>query len=613
MLLHPSFRRAGRLGLLPLLILSLHTAQAGSATWSSTANINGSWGIATNWMPNTVPNGPADVATFATSTATDVFLTVNTEVASIVFNPGADHFSINTFPLKHLTVSGAGIINNSGVTQDFVLNSDDSATMLGITISNNATAGSNVTYTLLGGMGIVAGAGGHMTFNGTSTADHADFQLYPSDGQSETFSNSFLDFEGSSTAGNATITVHNMDIGGGLIAASFLGVGPGATLGNATVTNAGTVSIVGGSAGDSIINNDGLGSVQFQTSGTLGGMAGNATITSAPGRRFTTSFNVFLSGTSTADHGVFVNNGGTTAGQFGAKTTVTYMADAATGIFIGNSGTNGGGGGIISFGAASLGSTARIEVFGNGTFDISPHDAPGVTTGSIEGDGLVFLGARNLTLGSNNLSTAFSGVIQDGGSSGGTGGSLTKTGPAIFTMTGTSTYTGGTTVSAGTLVVNNTTGSGTGTGPVQVLGGTLAGNGTIAGPVTVGGDNLTPAFLAPGNRQQATLTMQSSLTFAISSSYECSYRGDGRRVQFDQVLANGVVINDGSGFNFQGTARGNLRIGSVLTVISNTSATPITGAFNNLADGAIFPADGGNFQASYEGGDGNDLTLTVVP
>jgi hypothetical protein len=50
-----------------------------------------------------------------------------------------------------------------------------------------------------------------------------------------------------------------------------------------------------------------------------------------------------------------------------------------------------------------------------------------------------------------------------------------------------------------------------------------------------------------------------------------------------------------------------------LTAISNTSATPIAGTSSNLADGAILTVNGNNFQASYEGGDGNDLTLTVAP
>jgi len=48
-------------------------------------------------------------------------------------------------------------------------------------------------------------------------------------------------------------------------------------------------------------------------------------------------------------------------------------------------------------------------------------------------------------------------------------------------------------------------------------------------------------------------------------------------------------------------------------VISNTAASPIVGTFHNLADGAVVLVNGNNLQASYSGGDGNDLTLTVVP
>lgn len=62
-----------------------------------------------------------------------------------------------------------------------------------------------------------------------------------------------------------------------------------------------------------------------------------------------------------------------------------------------------------------------------------------------------------------------------------------------------------------------------------------------------------------------------------------------------------------------GQTQGSLKRGLRLTLISNSSATPISGTFNNLPDGGIVTINGNNFQASYEGGDGNDLTLTVVP
>jgi VPDSG-CTERM motif len=105
----------------------------------------------------------------------------------------------------------------------------------------------------------------------------------------------------------------------------------------------------------------------------------------------------------------------------------------------------------IFFAGSSKGGTSAISLFLGGLddtpsiLDISYHNAPGATIGSLEGDvtTIVFLGANNLTIGSNNLSTTFAGVIQDGGynGNGGTGGSLTKIGSGRLTLSGANTYT----------------------------------------------------------------------------------------------------------------------------------------------------------------------------
>ena len=78
------------------------------------------------------------------------------------------------------------------------------------------------------------------------------------------------------------------------------------------------------------------------------------------------------------------------------------------------------------------------------------------------------------------------------------------------------------------------------------------------------------------------------------------------------MVADGVTIK---GAQFSLVGRGGLPLpeGTVLTVINNTSATPISGTFANLPDASTFTIHGNTFQISYEGGDGNDLTLTVVP
>lgn len=49
-----------------------------------------------------------------------------------------------------------------------------------------------------------------------------------------------------------------------------------------------------------------------------------------------------------------------------------------------------------------------------------------------------------------------------------------------------------------------------------------------------------------------------------------------------------------------------------MEVINNRSTLTIP-TFTNLPDGATITAGSNAFQASYEGGDGNNLTLTVVP
>jgi hypothetical protein len=78
------------------------------------------------------------------------------------------------------------------------------------------------------------------------------------------------------------------------------------------------------------------------------------------------------------------------------------------------------------------------------------------------------------------------------------------------------------------------------------------------------------------------------------------------------VVANRVTINSGASFSFVDNGNIPLLLGTTFTVISSSSATPISGTFSNLADASTFTAGSNTYQVSYEGGDGNDLTLTVV-
>ena len=324
--------------------------------------------------------------------------------------------------------------------------------------------------------------------------------------------------------------------------------------------------------------------------------------------------NTLFGSSSTAGSGNFINNGATVSGATGGVTGFdgTSTADSAT--LIANGGTvAGAGGGLILFTSSSLGGTASIDVRNDGAgtagnLDISGHTGS-VTIGSLEGSGNAFLGANNLTVGSNNLSKTFSGVMQNGGLGGGFGGgSLTKTGTGTLTLSGANTYTGGTNVNAGTLLVSNTSGSGTGSGAVQINAGTLGGTGTIAGAVTIGTGSGAGAFLSPG-QSPGTLTIQSALTLNSDATYK--FELNSSTTAADKVIANGVTIA-GAQFSFTDLGNATLASGTGFVVIDDTALSPITGTFTNLADHSMFTIGNNTFLVNYEGGDGNNLTIEVI-
>ena len=152
-----------------------------------------------------------------------------------------------------------------------------------------------------------------------------------------------------------------------------------------------------------------------------------------------------------------------------------------------------------------------------------------------------------MTVGGNNLSTTFNGLIGEtnittrnlGTGSQNTNISLVKTGTGIFTIAGNPTagtpgnangggqlYTGTTTVNQGGLNVMNTGltsgGAGaTGTGTVTVNGtsttsaGALGGSGTVTGPVIINNfGNLSPTLLGTST---TTLYLASDLTLNAGS------------------------------------------------------------------------------------------------
>ena len=524
------------------LFVMSESLSAGSATWKFDP-ASGDWNTAANWTPEAVPNDPADVATFASSNTTAVSISAPTHLDSVVFDPNASAFTFTT-GTHHFTFLGTGIVNSSAAQQNFVTGLVDGGT---IRFRNNASAG-NAVFTVYGDA-----LQPYVSFYENATAGDATFFNHGGFGGAVTW---FFD---SSTAGNATF--HNLDGGDGF-------------------NDGVTVFEDESTAGTANIFCEGGGAVFHKRSS-----AANSSL-------IATGDNIVFDGQATAGDATLIADGATSPDQLPAL--IFFLADHATAgnaTLIANGGMNGGPGARIVFWDQTLGSTARVEVFGNGLLDISSHSvlAP-MSIGSLEGTGTVLLGANNLSVGGNGLNTTFSGMINDGG---GAGGSVTKVGSATLTLKRRSSYTGGTTVQSGNLVVDNTVGSATGSGPVQVIGGTLGGNGIIGGPVTIGTDQVERGILAPGLDITGLLTIENTLTFAARGTYR--WNVDTIRMAADEIAAAGVTISDGA--LFSAIVRGNaaLPIGAVFTVINNTAAVAISGTFVNLPDGSTTSIGNNNF------------------
>lgn len=411
-----------------------HVASAASATWLENPP-SGDWNSASNWTPMTVPNGPNDTATFSTTNQTNVSLSANTEVNGIVFAQGASQYTIRNDSNFTLTISGMGIINNSGGSQ-FVRISNPQNGSGGVAFTNAATAGDQIAFLTDHGpitFSDSARAGGAsfyglpgssgLSFLGSSTADNGTFTIY-----------SNLSFSGSSTAASATFTVYGGY--GGSVSFSDSSTAGSATFNSLSSTLSFSNSSTAGSAAVTLSNsaqavfmgNSSARSALFTINGSSSGL---------PGSRLGFSNN------STADSSTLIANGGTSNGRAGA-TVFSDNSAAMNATLIANTGPTISVAGNITFSGNATGDLAHVKVFGNGNLNISAHNPPGVAVGSIEGDGNVFLGFNVLTVGANNLGTTFSGHIQ-------ASGAVTKIGSGTLVLADVNPYTGGISIDGGTL------------------------------------------------------------------------------------------------------------------------------------------------------------------
>ncbi len=563
-----------------------------SSATAANANITNASGATLTFNNNATASaaiiGNAGTLIFNNSSnaGTTAVITNNTPGATVTFNDtsSAGGATINTanfgVTVTFNNSSSAGtatFTSNPGTGVNYAFNNTSTAgsanfQLVDATLTfNNTSAAGSATINMSNAMHL-----GTVVFNNSSSAGTANFTIV---GSTALPGQGLLEFLDTSTAANATIT-NNPGLGsGGRTEFGTLGGTDTSNAGSAVITNNsnGTTSFFAStSASSATITNNSGGNTNFQDQST----AANAIIINNNGG--TTNFGVPIVGTDTSTAGnasITNNSGGTTT--FNAFTT------AGNAVITTNSG------GSVTFSDSSTGGQAQFITNAGGVFDMSGLTSGAMTAGSIAGAGNFFLGGNALTVGGNNLSTTVSGVISDGGSSGGTGGQLIKVGTGDLTLTNTETYTGATTINGGTLTVNGSIALSSG---VTVnSGGTLAGTGTVSSTVIASGGTLSPGN-APGNAP-GTITVAGSLTLNSGStlSYQLGTANVVGGSTNDLTIVNGNLTINGGTLNV--TNSGSFGLG-VYQIIDYSGTL---GGSGTLTIGTLPNGDTGVIQTSISG------------
>ena len=230
----------------------------------------------------------------------------------------------------------------------------------------------------------------------------------------------------------------------------------------------------------------------------------------------------------------------------------------------------------IASGAIFNGVEANVRVdalTGSGTF-----------SGGLNGAGYVAD-----TIGVNNGSGAFSGVVQDYGPL-----SLVKAGTGAQTLSGSCTYTGTTTIGAGTLLVVGSLASNSAVSVANAA--TLGGTGTVAGAVSL----AAGATLAPGTGGATIGTLTTgAVTTNATSIFSVDLNGSGSVA--DRCTSSGTFACSGT---LTVASLANAAVGNTYTIASGSA---VSGTFTGLANGATFVQQARTFQIVY-----GATTVTLV-
>jgi len=295
-----------------------------------------------------------------------------------------------------------------------------------------------------------------------------------------------------------------------------------------------------------------------------------------------------------------ISNGSLTVGD-ATHTGITYLTAANTY----SGGTTINGGTLLLNGSKALIGSGALAV-NSGVLDISAG-AGNQSVGTLSGAGNVLLGANTLTV-TQNADAAFSGSIQDGGMSGGTGAGLVKQGSGELMLTGVNTYTGTTQINAGTLTLID--GGSLSSATVNVVGarlydydGGLNANGVLAvltntnGTIYLGANDAVASLTNTGGTINGTGNTLTAATYALNNGSVINANlGAGAMTDNGTVALNGTssaaTVTIASGTTTLGSAERLLDTAAVTVGVNSTTANLVLGGNEKI--GQLFGASSGN-------------------
>jgi fibronectin-binding autotransporter adhesin len=361
---------------------------------------------------------------------------------------------------------------------------------------------------------------------------------------------------------------------------------PNSYAGNTTIT-AGTLQLANANAvQNSNVNLNVAGGLTFAPSigtFTLGGLTGSTNLPLVDTATLPVTVQLANTG-STSYSGVLSGGGGVT--QIGSGTTTLTAANTYTGMTTVSAGT------LVATNNASFGNTTAATAglllnptAGTATVDFTSAN-PNIAslTSSGAGTANIVLGnagatpnATTLSVGFNNATTTFSGVISDlSGTNATAAGALTKVGTGALVLTAANTYSGitsgtppttvGTTFNGGTLVVENVQALSLPTVPLVV-----SPSSTVSNTITL--DVATDSSIDPYN-----LTEGNSGTLIIESD-KTTPASPGITQTFGNLSYGAATLTIAAGPNVSGgspaVAFGNVTLNSVhnnTTIFNPTTA-----------------------------------------